>query len=432
VQADVQSLIQRAYDALDAAGITWCSLHGGDDLFRPVNDVDLLVGPEHRSSLEEEMVGAGFLPIVTFASGGHTFFSGYAQGRRILIDAVAELSFGPQGSPLVNWLRPRFETHAARACLSARVRDGLAWVLAPEDEFWVLLLGCVVDKGEIVSRHARRLLELLPYARTDRPIARVVEESCPPGWTSRLMVEAVRGQRWGDLVDMGSHLARRSTGRRPVASRARWFVTGMRRLAGNLRKRGRSGLGLSVAVLGPDGAGKSTLCSRIEEMAPMSCRVVYMGLWQRHPRGWWDQAAQVLVRPLRIWFAYVAGVAWRLRGRVVVFDRYSYDALLPPAPPFVGAKRIYFSALAALCPDARLALLLDAPLCTLRSRRPHDDPEALERLRSGYLSVASRVAHLEIVDAARDADAVLDDALSRIVGAQVAAIRRRRYRSAHP
>lgn len=417
--------MQRAFDALDGAGISWCSLHGGEDLWHPTHDVDLLVAAEDRPSLEAALVSAGFMPVVSFSSGAHVFFAGYEQAETVLIDAVTELSFGTQGSPVVNWLRPRFETRAATSCLERRVRQdegGGAWVLHPEDEFWVVLLNCVVDKGRVDDRHARRLLELLPSAHTVCPLARAVEEACPPGWDAQRVLDAVESRGWGRLVELGPLLARRSTRRRPFANRARWFSTGMKRLLLNIRRRLRTGLGLSVALLGPDGSGKSTLCSRIPEVAPMPCRVVYMGLWKNQPRGRLHQAGQILFRPLRMWAAYLTGLVWRLRGALVIFDRYAYDALLPPSPPFVWAKKLYFSVLAAMCPRARLALLLDAPVEALSSRRPEEyEFDGVELARSRYLSLISRVPRLEVVDAGRSAEAVLADVLDRAWSAQMAA-----------
>ena len=50
---------------------------------------------------------------------------------------------------------------------------------------------------------------------------------------------------------------------------------GMRRLVASWPRRGPS-----VAVLGPDGAGKSTLTRGIADAFGLPARVVYMGLWQ--------------------------------------------------------------------------------------------------------------------------------------------------------
>ena len=425
---DAERIVIRAFEALDEAGVTWCALHGGDELLHPAHDVDLLVAAEDRPRLEEVLTRAGFLPVSSFSAGGHALFSGFEHGRGILLDAVTELSYGSLGSPAVNWLRPRLETRAAAACLERRVRDSEAggWVLAPDDEFWALALNCLVDKRKVGPRHARRLLELAPSARTDGPLAHVVQASCPPGWSAARIAEAALAGRWDELVELGPVLAQRSTRRHPVGNRAKWFLVGVSRLLRNIRMRLRSGPALSVALLGTDGSGKSTLCRRIPDASLVPCRVLYMGLWKQQPRGLLHQVGQVAFRPVSMWRAYLTGLLWRLGGTVVVFDRYAYDALVPPAPPFVWAKRLYFSSLAALCPDAGLAVLLDAPAEAVLARRPGEDTlEHLERARRRYLSLTARVPHLEVVDAGQDADTVLAEVLQRVWSAQVEAAGRR-------
>jgi thymidylate kinase len=422
-------VVRRAFGALDGAGITWCALHGGDELLHPAHDVDLLVAAEDRPRLEEALTGAGFLPLVSFSAGGHVLFSGHEPGGGALIDVVSELSYGSLGSPAVNWMRPRLETRAADACLERRERreEAGGWVLAPDDEFWALVCNCAVDKGRFAERHVRRLLKLAPAATTDGALAGAVDAACPPGWSAARVVEAVLAGQWDELVGLGPSLARRSTRRHPVGNRAKWFAAGVGRLVRNVRDRARTGPALSVALLGTDGAGKSTLCSRIPEASPLPCRVLYMGLWKQQPRGLLHQVGQVALRPLHMWRAYVTGLLWRLQGTVVVFDRYAYDALVPPAPPFVTAKRLYFSSLAALCPDAGMAVLLDAPAEAVLARRPGEDTlERLERARARYLSLTSKVPHLEVVDAGRDADAVLADVLQRVWRAQSERSARRR------
>jgi thymidylate kinase len=424
-----EQLVRRAYSALDDAGVTWCALHGGDELLHPAHDVDLLVAAGDRPRLEEALTGAGFLAVASFSTGGHVLFSGHEAGGGVLVDAVTELSYGSLGSPAVNWLRPRLETGAATACLERRVRDAEAgaWVLAPDDEFWTLVLNCVVDKRKVAERHARRLLELAPSARADGALARSVDRACPPGWSAADVVEAVLDGRWDELVALGPSLAERSTRRHPVANRAKWFAVGVTRLGRNVRARLRAGPAISVALLGTDGSGKSTLCARIPQASALPCRVLYMGLWKQQPRGLVHQIGQVAFRPLRMWRAYLTGLLWRLQGTVVVFDRYAYDALVPPAPPFVKAKQLYFSSLAALCPDSDVAVLLDAPAEAVLARRPGEDTlERLEAARRGYLSLTSKIPNLEVVDAGRDADAVLADVLQRVWRAQVEATGGRR------
>ena len=49
-----------------------------------------------------------------------------------------------------------------------------------------------------------------------------------------------------------------------------------------------------------------------------------------------------------------------LEGRLVVFDRYTYDALLPITGSWLALKRPYFRVLAHLAPRPDLVLVLEA------------------------------------------------------------------------
>ena len=119
--------------------------------------------------------------------------------------------------------------------------------------------------------------------------------------------------------------------------------------------------GLAVALLGPDGAGKSTLAQAIAESFPLPVRVVYMGLWR--------DGVGPLRRPLLAWRAYATGAWHRALGRTVVFDRYCYDAWLPPRGRFLALKRAYFAFLARTCPRPDLTFVLDLPTEIAEARK---------------------------------------------------------------
>ena len=100
-----------------------------------------------------------------------------------------------------------------------------------------------------------------------------------------------------------------------------------------------------VLVIGSNGAGKSTLAAELRARLPLPSELVYMGLWKLDEPGGAQGVGAALRRPLRMWRRYAGAQLLQLQGRVVVFDRYVYDAHLPPSPPFVSLKRIYQRAL---------------------------------------------------------------------------------------
>jgi thymidylate kinase len=98
----------------------------------------------------------------------------------------------------------------------------------------------------------------------------------------------------------------------------------------------------------------------------------------------------------------------------VVFDRYVYDALLPPRGSLGWLKRPYFQLLSRLCPAPDLVVLLDAPGPVMHQRSGEYDPDHLEAERAHYQSLCRRIPGLLQVDANREPEVVLADVLERI------------------
>jgi thymidylate kinase len=98
----------------------------------------------------------------------------------------------------------------------------------------------------------------------------------------------------------------------------------------------------------------------------------------------------------------------------VIFDRYSFDALLAPENELPFAKRFRRWALARCCPAPDLTIILDAPAETLYARKREHTIELLDRQRREYRRIASLIPHSATVDASRDAGAVRRDVMQLV------------------
>jgi thymidylate kinase len=179
---------------------------------------------------------------------------------------------------------------------------------------------------------------------------------------------------------------------------------------------------MSVALLGIDGAGKSTLVAGLPDALRLPMRTIYMGLWsERGPlaRNGATRMLRAALRPGQVWLRFLRGRLHQARGRVVVYDRYTYDAALPPRPPFVRLKRLYFGFLARSCPRPDLVLLLDVPSEVAALRKPEHERVDLERNRQGFLGLAARLPRFEVIDATRGVDEVRADVVERVWDAYV-------------
>lgn len=388
------ALLGALFGELDRAGIRWCVLRRAGELHDPAGDVDILVARHDFEGVRRVAVGLGFARMPAWGYGSHAFFLAYdAPGDRwIKLDVVTELAFGARFS---------LPTGAEAQCLARRERAGATAVLADEDAFWCLLLHRLLDKGTIPAGDAAELQRLAASRCGDSPLAGVVEAVAP----AESFVDAVRRGAWSDLAELSANLAaglarrrRAEVWRRRVSGAVSWRV-------GRLL-RGRRGL--TVALLGPDGAGKTTAARAIARSFCLPARVICMSPGQaaskRRPPGL-GLAARMMAQLAR----WLRARAHRSRGRLVLFDRYAYDALLPARRPLgrLGTLRRWM--LGHGCPPPDLAVVLDAPGELLYARKGEHGAAVLEPERRAYLALAARLPGAAVVDATRDAGQVRRD-----------------------
>jgi thymidylate kinase len=192
--------------------------------------------------------------------------------------------------------------------------------------------------------------------------------------------------------------------------------------------------GVAVAVLGPDGAGKTTLVSALPGALGGDALVVYMGVnrdSQTHalPTMRWARrrvAPGARPRPparlrrivtrvhLLLDQAYRVGVGMRARrrGRTVIFDRYLYDAEVDAVVE--GRDRRVLRWIRRRFPAPDLVVVLDAPGQVLLARKGEHDVERLDRLRRAYADIAADVPAVAVIDVRQDAAAVLSEAVAAI------------------
>jgi thymidylate kinase len=172
-----------------------------------------------------------------------------------------------------------------------------------------------------------------------------------------------------------------------------------------------------VALLGPDGAGKSTLANGIEQSFVFPVRQVYMGLtggMLRHVDRLRIPGVVRVGRLLVIWARYFRAQYHMARGRLVVFDRYIYDAEVPTPHPLGPADRLGRWIDGRACPAPDLILVLDAPGAVMHQRKGEYDPVMLEEWRQRFRSLQRRLPRVELIDTTRDIGAVRAEVVGRL------------------
>ena len=403
--APLHPAVRAAFAALDDRSVRWALLRGNVSAATAgKGDIDLLVHPADAESTRDLFVSLGFIRLPR--PGAH--FLRYDAGADVWLwfHVVHDLSFAGR----------RLVTGAAEACLARGNVKGTPAELAPDDAFWVLLLHCVLDKGHISELHGRRLADLAGRSAATGPLSAFMEQLCAdrvPHLTVGALREMTARRDWvaveqavAALVPSSSRPARlldRLWGRARRAIRPFWLH--------------RRHHGLSVALLGPDGAGKSTLAQGLSTTFKLPTRVMYMGL----TGGRLKQIAKLRVpgvvfagRALVIWQRYLRARVHQASGRLVVFDRYTLDAAVPHPNDLGRLQRLSRWLDGHLCPAPDVVIVLDAPGRVMHRRKGEYTAEMLEDWRRHFLALRHRIPRLEVIDATGDRDAVRIEATCRI------------------
>ncbi len=407
----MRQVLLRLFQTLEQANIYYCLMRDGDGLDQLPNrgEVDLLVQPSQFRPLRDLLAQLGFLNLPSGGHAPHHFFIAYDEESDgwLKLDVVTEVAYG---KPI-----PALRTPLADACLARRCRCGPTFTPSPEDELATLLLHCVLDKGYFAPARRQRLQALRGQVADEPYLSALLTAYWSPTMTWPQMATLIEMDNWTAL------LAERATVTARLASRDRLGVLGrqvcnrvlrtLNRWAGLLRP------APSVALLAPDGAGKSTLAAGVQSSFFFPVRSVYMGLYQKTTA----PAARPRVRGMGFvghlftqWRRYLVARYHQARGRLVIFDRYTFDALLTPRHNLGGLGRLRRWLLAHACPPPDLVLMLDAPGEVLYARKGEHTADILEQQRQQYLALRPYLPQMVVVDASRDAERVRREATAVI------------------
>lgn len=411
-----EDLLMRFWRELHEQGIPYCVV--GDSRALPArvqSDVDMVVPDQHLERMPE-------LVMDFCQKHGLHLVQRLVHERTAVYLVIAWL--GTDGIP--GFLALDFCSHYMRAgrrlltpeeLLESRVRakdergaiKGF-YVAGPALEFIYYLLK-KIDKGGLDIRHGEHLSA--QWARDPEGAAEQVARFWPRARWRRLLSDAAGSGNW-ELVRQDLPRLRRALRRRHGRSWSDGFHESVRKV-----RRWWRPTGMTVAVLGGDGSGKSALIELLRnDWAPAFRKVRYAHLRPRlfarragasatvsDPHG--RKPRGTLASTLKLgWFVFdfVAGYAfrirpWMARSALVIFDRYFDDLYLDPKRYRFGARREWALRASRFVPRPHLWLVLDASPDTLQARKQEVSREVSGLQQRAYRGFCDQRGTCEPIDA---------------------------------
>lgn len=405
-------LLLSTFRCLEQNQIQYCLIRDTDRIERlgELDEIDLLVNDNQLTQVRKQLAELGFVRLPNWGHAPHHFFVAYdeAADHWLKLDIVTSIAFGHPYHTMI--------TDLAIDCLESRQRCGSTFVPAPECELVMLLLHCTLDKGSFAPQRRQRLQSLRYEIRDESYLTTLLQRYWLPNVTWTQLATQIDNENWDKLLLTRSDVTQYLMGRQRISVSTRRMQQRIQRKFNSWVKRRRPNA-LTVAVMAPDGAGKSTLVAGIRESFYFPTHTIYMGLYQKGG----ESATPAPVRgagfvrfAVTQWQRYLKARYHQAQRKLVIFDRYTYDALLSSHPGLTYPQRLRRWLLAHVCPAPDLVIVLDAPGETLFARKGEHPLAKLEKQRQFYLKLQSRIQQVIVVDATLDTDQVRRRVIAQI------------------
>ncbi|MEQ9619039.1 MAG: phosphotransferase [Deltaproteobacteria bacterium] len=383
------------------------------------SDLDIAINPQHLDILEESLFGfksGKLVQMLQHESSCFYFVLAHKNGNGtefLQVDAATD------------YRRNGLTYFSAETLNSERKKWKGFWVAAPQTELAYLLVKKTL-KGETPEHQKRRLRYLIDEIGEKRSVEIATElfgsEFGPE------LITWISEDNWNaqesNLPKLKRSLMLRTVKKDPLNPLKYWFNEAKR-----IMGRWLSPTGLFVAVLGPDGAGKSTLIEKLEKdlsgafrrTANFHLKPDLLGKKPGNapvtdPHG--KPSRSFLLSTLKIAY-YVAdyGLGYVLKlypklakSTMVIFDRYYDDLMVDPLRYRYGGSPWIAGLGRYLVPRPDLFFVLDASEDELLKRKQEVEKGELTRQRSAYVDMAAKLSNAYILDSSRSPEKLTCDA----------------------
>jgi thymidylate kinase len=426
---DVKAAVARALlTALESDHSAYCILSGYDELPDSFDtDIDFMVSDTDFASVPQMILkvaratGTRVFHTVGHELSARSFSLGYQAGEDLIIvqpDSSSDYRhFG------LLWLR------ADEVLVARRKHPRGFWIPAAAHEFAYYLIKRL-NKRSLNEKHGEKLHQL--FMEDSNGCERIIERF----WKGRNRAILARMARTSDWTDITSSMEsiRAELKRNSAESFSQRFRTVPEQALHQVR-RVMNPTGGWIAIMGPDGAGKSAVIEAIRaqfrfayhkvkcfHLRPKSLRRgndTHTAVTDPHgkpPRGWIASVAKVFFLIADYWLGYLLQIAPAMqRSQLIVFDRYLYDLLVDSKRVRYGGPAWLLRFAARVIPHPHLVILLDAPADVLWTRKQEVPFNEVMRQRDAYCKVARGLPFARVINAAQALPDVIRDVDMAIV-----------------
>ena len=385
----MSTLLDALWDTMNTRGIVYCVLRRDENLLEEP-DVDLLVRAKDRAALETIMMHSGFIAFSMPKTGSDRFYLilDYSRHRWLLVQAAFHLHYGKTKF---------FQDPIEEQVLARREAKNNYFVPAPLDQFRILFLHCLLDKG-----HFRKYWDYFLGFRIE-PGSVAIPGFSERQWLplSRVRLNELRHQKYKVWANGFRQSLRRQTPGYFWRLVGRLFVKVFRLKA--IRP------GFRIAFLGPDGSGKTTAVQNFAHrmMWPLEVLKVYLGdnrylnplakfihdyKEKREKEGkkdFWLSSLHLFLGYLDKCIRVAMAEYFYLAGGIALFDRSFHDLLANPEVPEGSFKYRLKEFLYKVSPKPDLVIFLEADAAVLHARKSDHPLEFIEKACARYQRVAA-------------------------------------------
>jgi len=414
-------IIDKAFKQLNDSNINYALLRSLDSLYHS-DDIDLLCEPKHIPQLRTILIELGFVEIKSPGHKPHIFFIlfDFESGKWIKFDIVHQINFG--------FPYKTYKTQLSKEFLATKLIEKDIYVLSKESEFLLLTMHALLDKNCVESKYNERLLHL--YTSSD------FKHSMISTYLSQLSISLNPKLLQQPNSETREVLCRQlSITSNTPHKIGRFFYTYFR---GLLNPK------LTIALIGPDGVGKSTVISELSNSFPLGIKSVYMG-WSDHentlklPTSKWlyrrynktktspiteasadnasPQKEQVMASTQKIHWKQFPGIVneiaeqytryfyakyYKFRGAFVLYDRYVYDQFIfnstAKEEEIKPQDKILAKFFKHFFPEPNLTILLAGDAELIHQRKNELPAEEIAKRIALYEKIGSTMKNFHVID----------------------------------